>query len=118
MNYYFAETAEVDFQPPAPFTKGEFDPEVVLPERVYSREELLEYLAFVWTKSRTFIKSLTPEKLEQRFAGEYRDFSLLELTLYNTRHVLHHAAQLNVLLRQRVHATPGWASLPKQALED
>lgn len=117
-DYYFSETTEADFQPPAPFTKGEFDPEGSLPEWAYSKEELLEYLAFIWTQSRTFIKSLTPEKAQARFAGEYRDFSLLELTLYNTRHVQHHAAQLNLLLRQRVDATPGWASLPKQGLED
>ncbi len=117
-DYYFSEMTEADFQPPIPFTKNEFDPEGILPERVYTKEELLEYLEFVWKQSRTFIKSLTPEKAQKRFAGEYRDFSLLELTLYNTRHVQHHAAQLNLLLRQHVDYAPGWASLPKRGLEN
>lgn len=117
-DYYFSETTEADFQPPAPFTKDEFDPEGVLPERVYSKEELLGYLAFVRAKSRTFVRSLTPEKAQGRFVGEYRNFSLLELAIYNTRHVQHHAAQLNLLLRQRTDSTPGWASLPEQGLED
>lgn len=117
-DYYFSETTEAAFQPPAPFTKGEFDSEGILPEQVYTKEELLEYLELVWTRSRTFIKSLSPEKVQGRFAGEYRDFSLLELTIYNTRHVQHHAAQLNLLLRQRTDSAPAWASLPKRRLED
>lgn len=116
-DYYFSETTESDFRPPEPFTKGEFD-EDVLPERVYTKAELLEYLDFVWDKSRTFIKSLTPEKAQERFVGEYRDFSLHELAIYNTRHVQHHAAQLNLLLRQRIDSAPEWASLPKRGLED
>ncbi len=117
-DYYFSETTEKEFQPPAPFTTDEFSEEGTLPERAYSQEELLDYLTFVWTKSRTFINSLTPEKSQQRFVGEYKDFSLLELAVYNTRHVQHHAAQLNLLLRQRTDSTPGWASLPKRGLED
>ena len=117
-DYDFSETTAAAFEPPLPFTKAEFDPEGVLPERVYTKEELLEYLAFVRAKSRAFIKSLTPEKVQHRSVSEYRDFSLLELTLYNTRHVQHHAAQLNLLLRQRVDSAPDWASLPKRGLED
>ena len=85
---------------------------------MYTKEELLEYLAFVWSKSRAFINSLTPEKARQPFVGEYKTFNLHELTVYNTRHVQHHAAQLNLLLRQRTDSTPGWASLPKRALEE
>ena len=86
-DYYFSETTEKDFQLPTPFTKGEFDAEGILPERIYSKEELLDYLALVWVKSRTFIESLIPEKAKQPFAGEYKTFSLHELTIYNTRHV-------------------------------
>ncbi len=116
-DYYFSETTEVGFKPPKPFTKSDFEDGGVLPERVYKKEELLEYLEFVWMRSRTFIRSLTPEKAEGRFAGEYKDFSLLELTLYNTRHVQHHAAQLNLLLRQRTDSAPEWVSIPKRGLE-
>lgn len=117
-DYYFSETAQKDFRPPAPFTKDEFDPRGVLPEQVYSKEVLLDYLAYVWAKSRTFIGSLSPEKAQQPFVGERRNFNLLELVIYNTRHVQHHAAQLNLLLRQRTDSAPDWASRPTRGLED
>ena len=37
------------------------------------------------------------------------DMSVLELALYNLRHIQHHTAQLNLLLRQRTgEAAPRW----------
>jgi uncharacterized damage-inducible protein DinB len=36
------------------------------------------------------------------------NYAVLEILIYNMRHVQHHAAQLNLLLRQRVDNTPGW----------
>jgi hypothetical protein len=36
------------------------------------------------------------------------DGTLLELHLYNLRHVQHHAAQLNLLLRQTIGSAPRW----------
>ena len=116
-DYYFAETTENGFQPPEPFTKGEFE-QGVLPERIYSKEELLGYLSLMWAKSRNFVAGLNAEKSKQRFVGDYKDCSLLELVIYNTRHVQHHAAQLNLLLRQAIDDTPGWVSLPERGLTD
>lgn len=115
-DYYGSESTE-GFHPPEPFTLGE-NPIGHLQERVYSKDELLGYLEFAWEKNRTLVHSLTPEKAQQRFVDEYKKFSLLELVLYNTRHVQHHAGQLNLLLRQRTDSTPGWASLPERGLED
>ena len=89
----------------------------MLPERVYTKAELLDYLGFVRERSRSFIASLTPERATSRFVGEYRDFSLLELTIYNTRHVQHHTAQLNLLLRQQLDDAPKWVTWPKVGLE-
>jgi uncharacterized damage-inducible protein DinB len=40
----------------------------------------------------------------------YRDMSNAELLLYNMRHVQHHAAQLNLLLRQTTDSAPDWVS--------
>jgi uncharacterized damage-inducible protein DinB len=37
-------------------------------------------------------------------------FSTLEILLYNMRHVQHHAAQLNLLLRQEINKAPDWVS--------
>ena len=115
---YYASESPDGFHPPLPFTLDEFEPAGVLPDRVYSKDELLGYLEFGREKNRTLIKSLTTEKAQKRFINDQRDYSLLELVIYNTRHVQHHTAQLNLLLRQRVDRAPGWASLPKRGLED
>lgn len=116
-DYYASESTD-GFRPPQPFTLDELDPVGVLAARVYSKDELLGYLEFAREKNRALIQSLTSEKAQQRFVNEYKKFSLLELVIYNTRHVQHHAAQLNLLLRQRTDSTPGWASLPQQGLQD
>ena len=117
LDYDLSDTpSEADFQPPEPFTKSEFDPEGVLPERIYSKPELLEYLQFAREKCRTVIRDLTPEKAQSRFISEYRNFSRLELLLYSMRHVQHHAAQLNLLLRQGQDAAPRWVGQTKHKL--
>ena len=41
---------------------------------------------------------------------EFRQMSNGELLLYNMRHVQHHAAQLNMLLRQTTDSAPDWVS--------
>ena len=38
---------------------------------------------------------------------------MLEVLLYNMRHVQHHVAQLNLLLRQSINDAPNWVSLAK-----
>ena len=117
LDYDLSDTPlETDFQPPEPFTKSEFDPEGVLPERIYSKPELLEYLQFAREKCRTLIRDLTSEKAQARFISEYRNFSRLELLLYSMRHVQHHAAQLNLLLRQGQDSAPRWVGQTKHKL--
>jgi uncharacterized damage-inducible protein DinB len=44
--------------------------------------------------------------------------SVAELYLYNMRHVQHHTAQLNLILRQRTSmASPRWVSKAKTPLD-
>ncbi|MCZ2147437.1 MAG: DinB family protein [Bryobacterales bacterium] len=50
------------FAPPAPFTLSELDPAGVLPERPYTKSELLPYLRHCREKRRTVIDALTAEK--------------------------------------------------------
>lgn len=38
------------------------------------------------------------------------DGTALELLLYNMRHVQHHTAQLNLILRQETDSAPGWVA--------
>ena len=54
------------------------------------------------------IKTLSDEKSHQHFKYGSIDLSFLELLLYNMRHVQHHTAQLNMILRQEIDSAPGW----------
>jgi uncharacterized damage-inducible protein DinB len=40
-----------------------------------------------------------------------------ELLIYNMRHVQHHAAQLNMLLRERTNSAPNWVSKGGQKIK-
>ena len=106
LDYYLADDAAT-FLPPAPFTLSEMDPAGVLPERVYSKAELLTYLKFCRQKC---YSRITTANDTDRFVNEYRNYSFFEILLYNMRHVQHHTAQLNMLLRQGGTDVPGWVS--------
>ncbi len=108
-DYYLSEKPE-GFAPPAPFGMEEMDPEGVLPARVYAPAELLAYLAHTRAKARAALANFTPERAAERFKSAWMDFSRTELHLYNMRHVQHHAAQLNLILRQRTESAPGWVA--------
>ncbi len=104
-----------EFSPPAPFTLDELDPAGLLPERVYAKEELQIYLRHCRRKCRATIQSLTDEKANELFAFGWGEVSFAELLLYNMRHVQHHAAQLNLILRQKIDSAPGWVAKAKDS---
>ena len=118
LDFYLEDSPE-GFMPPEPFTLSEFDPEGLIPERVYTQPELLGYLEHCREKCRAQIASLTSEKAQQLFvntdkarelftSAAWQQRTLLELQLRNMRHVQHHAAQLNLLLRQKTDSAPNW----------
>jgi hypothetical protein len=96
------------FVPPEPFTLSELDPAGVLPERPYTVAELQTYLEHGREKSRKTLAALTPERAAQRCVFPWLDISVAELFLHNMRHVQHHAAQLNLILRQKTDSAPRW----------
>ena len=100
--------SDVGFLPPAPFTLDEMDERGLLPDRVYSKEELQTYLEHGRVKCRTTIEAMTEEKASRRCGFEWLECSMGEMLLYNMRHVQHHAGQLNLILRQKVDAAPRW----------
>jgi hypothetical protein len=104
------------FAPPAPFGLEELDPAGVLPPRVYTKDELLAYLAHCRVKCRKAIHSLTDEKANQEAVSLRPGLTFVELHLYNMRHVQHHAAQLNLILRQKIDSAPRWVSKAKTPL--
>jgi len=116
LDFYLSDSIE-GFTPPAPFTLSEFDAGL-LPDRVYTKDELLIYLEYGRNKCRTRIKTLTDEMAPQRCRTDWPEMSVAELLLYNMRHVQEHAAQLNLMLGQRVGSAPGWVSKEKSKLSD
>lgn len=116
-DYYLSDTPmEKDYRPPKPFTLSEFE-DGQLPERVYTRTEVLQFLHHDRGRLQHQLQNTTTEELlEKRFTSEYKSFSLFELLLYNMRHVQHHTAQLNLLLRQAGTTPPDWVSRTKEKL--
>jgi hypothetical protein len=107
LDCYLSES-ERSFLPPPPFTLDELDERGLLPDRVYSREELLGYLEHGRRKCRSVIAAITGETACQRCGFSWLDLSVGELLLYNMRHLQHHAAQLNLVLSQKGYTAPRW----------
>jgi len=100
----------------------------VVPDRIYTKKELLEWLRLSREKCRDVIKGLTAEKLTALWihgtgkedlelaSGTSLNYSVLDILLYNMKHVQHHAAQLNLLLRQTIHDAPDYVSMVEDDL--
>lgn len=94
---YLSESVD-GFAPPAPFTLSELDFEGVLPERLYSKDELRVYLTHGRNKCRTTIDRLTAQR-----AAERRSFGWMEGT---------------VTERQCTDSAPGWVARTKHGRGD
>jgi hypothetical protein len=112
LDLYLSDSLE-GFSPPAPFTLDELDPAGVLPEHVYTKDELQTYLEHGRRKAWDTIDALTEEKAREHAVFSSVEGSRLELLFYNLRHVQHHAAQLNLILRQTIDSAPRWVSRAK-----
>ena len=104
------------FTPPSPFTLSEFDPSGAMPDQVYSKKVLLSYIQVSRNKCHDLIAGMTNEIADNRWVNEYKNYSVVEMLVYNMRHVQHHAAQLNLLLRQGINDAPKWISQTKISL--
>lgn len=109
LDYYLSDEPD-KFTPPPPFSLSEFNSEGEMPERTYTKEELSNYLGFCRRKCHDLIAGLNEENSKRRFVNKYRDYNIIEILLYNMRHVQHHMAQLNLLLRQNNCEVPDWVS--------
>jgi len=112
LDFYLSD-AEAGFAPPAPYTLDELDPAGIIPDRPYTKDELQIYLEHGRRKCRTKIGSLTDEQVGQPCAFDAPEVTVAELLLYNMRHVQHHTAQLNLILRQVVDSAPRWVRKTK-----
>ena len=87
----------------------------VLPDRAYAKDELLAYLGHCRKKLDVVMARMTEASAatpcpRYDWLFPYHEMSNGELLLYNMRHVQHHAAQLNMLLRQKTDSAPDWVS--------
>jgi len=96
------------FVPLEPYGLEELDPAGVLPDRIYSRAEMLAYLYHCRRKCKATIESLTAQSAPRICRFRWGELSFTELLLYNMRHVQHHVGQINLILRQRIDNAPGW----------
>ncbi len=115
LDLYLSET-DSGFTPPAPFTLDELDERGLLPERVYTKAELQEYLDHGRRKCRARIAAMTDEQAYRRCGCDWLEISAAEALLYNLRHVQHHAGQLNMLLSQQTGSAPRWVRKTKEDL--
>jgi len=101
--------AEEGFMPPAPFDLVEMEPNEVLP-RTYSREELLDYLAYCRQKCQATLDALSTEQASRLCQFAWGELPFAELLLYNLRHVQEHAAHLSMFLGQQAGKSARWVS--------
>jgi DinB superfamily len=127
LDYYLTIPPPQNFSSPLPFTftnPAELPQNAIddlVPDRLYSKQELLDYLSLSRNKCHQLIAGLTEEKIQHdRFIEPFEtgamNYPILEILLYNMRHVQHHAAQLNLLLRQQINNAPKWVFAAKDDL--
>ncbi|HSM25763.1 MAG TPA: DinB family protein [Anaerolineaceae bacterium] len=83
-----------NFNPPPPFIRG------ALPEKPYTKNQVISYLRVCRDKCQSTLEGLTDERAQQICVFEWMEPSFLELQLYGMRHVQEHAAQLSLVLGQ------------------
>jgi hypothetical protein len=113
LDLYLSDSLAV-FVPPPPFTVDELDPGRIIPEEPYTREQPQGYLVYGRNKCRVTIAALSEESTRRHCGFEWLDMTVAELMLYNLRHVQHHVAQLNLLLRQNIGSAPHWVAQAKE----
>ena len=113
LDYYLSE-GKASFSPPAPFTLSEFDPNGALPDNVYTKAELRDYIKYCRQKCKTRIDTLEDEFTPQACRPDWTNMTVAELLLYNMRHVQEHAAHLQLFLGQNAISGPRWVSTAKK----
>jgi hypothetical protein len=105
---YYLTLQPVGFAPPLPFVHSEFEDEPAA--EVFRQPEILDYLHTCRAKMGLVLSELTEELAQSRWINESHtmNYSVLEILLYNLRHVQHHVGQLNVILRKNGIEAPDW----------
>lgn len=117
---YYLSIPPSDFSPMLPFSlteKEQRPPESVgdmIPDKIYTKEELINYLQASRVKCKQLIDGLADtDNLHLRFSEGNQegdmDYPVLEILLYNMRHTQHHTGQLHLMMRQDLDKHMHWA---------
>jgi hypothetical protein len=127
LDYYLSIPVR-NFNPPLAYTLVDPDKlptgaiDDVIPDRLYSRTEMLQWLDSVRARCKQLIMESSDARLMDRWIRDeeldlhlgcpslVKDYSVLEIIFYNFRHVQHHVAQLNMLLRAEANTAADWIS--------
>jgi hypothetical protein len=127
LDYYLTQPVK-EFVPTLPYTITDSSSlpaeavDDVIPNKFYSRQEILDYLTSIREKCREVTILTTDDKLTERWIDPSEinlhglcpsmviNYTLLDILFYNLRHVQHHVGQLNYILRQRINKAPEWIS--------
>ncbi|SJZ71593.1 DinB superfamily protein [Chitinophaga eiseniae] len=99
---------------PLSFTLSEVIPvegiDDIVPDNIYSQAEILAYLQASRKKCHDLIFNMTETDFTQLWVEveSNKIMPVFELFLYNMRHVQHHAAQLNMILKKDTGNAPDW----------
>lgn len=96
------------FGPPEPFGMTELDPTGALPDRPYTKQELLTYADHCRGKALSSIRALDDAANAKVVEFPWLTMNYLEILFYNARHIQHHVGQLNLILRQRLDYHAPW----------
>jgi hypothetical protein len=96
---------EEGFTPPEGFSLIEWDELWTMPDRVYTKAELEWYWKLCRERCQTTIEGMTAAKAREPFVWGGGEMSFYELQMYAMRHTQEHAAQLALLLGQKI----GWS---------
>lgn len=127
LDYYLTAPVRA-FRPALPYTVAAPDNlpveaiDDVLPDRIYTKEDFFTALSAIREKCRQVILGASEEQLTARWISDEEAgmhdlcpslvvrYNLLEILFYNLRHVQHHVAQLNLMLRQNAGVAVEWVS--------
>lgn len=105
--FYLAEAPD-GFVPKAPFDLGEMDPAGVYPDPLPAKAELLAALDRARNAMFAKVAALTDAQLDEPSVFARIGITRGEMLLYDMRHVQHHTAQLNWILRDHGIEPPKW----------
>lgn len=88
----------------------------MIPDAIYTKKELLQYVEVIREKCRQLIYSITEDTMQARFTEGTEEgdinYPFLEIMLYNLRHTAHHVGQLQLIIRQQLNEHMEWSFRP------